>query len=186
MLLQQIEAAAQAGEHAEAEHIDLEQIEIVEIVLVPFDDGALLHRGVLDRHYFVEPRAGDDETADMLRQVAGKSDERLCERDCLLHPRIGGIEPGPARFLPGHAILRPAPERAGERADRIFGQPENLADLADGAAAAIADHGRGKAGMVAAIVTIDELDHLFASFVLEIDVDVGRLAPLRRDEAFEQ
>ena len=40
--------------------------------------------------------------------------------------------------------------------------------------------------MVAAIVAIDELDHLLAALVLEIDVDVGRLAPLRRDEAFEQ
>ena len=50
MLLQQREALADAGEHAEAEHIDLEQPERVEIVLVPFDEGAVLHGGVADGH----------------------------------------------------------------------------------------------------------------------------------------
>ena len=33
---------------------------------------------------------------------------------------------------------------------------------------------------------VDVLDHLLAPLVLEIDVDVGRLAPLGRDEALEQ
>ena len=33
---------------------------------------------------------------------------------------------------------------------------------------------------------IDVLDHLLAPLVLEIDVDVGRLVALRRDEALEQ
>src|SRR5215211_3055572 len=54
------------------------------------------------------------------------------------------------------------------------------------AAAAIGDHGRGKAGAVAAIALVDVLDHLLAPLVLEIDVDVGRLAPLGGHEALEQ
>ena len=45
----------------------------VEIVLVPFDDGAVLHRGIHDRHHLVEPVAGDDEAADMLGEVARES-----------------------------------------------------------------------------------------------------------------
>ncbi len=40
--------------------------------------------------------------------------------------------------------------------------------------------------MLAAIFVVDVLDHLLAPLVLEIDIDVGRLAPLRRDEALEQ
>jgi hypothetical protein len=55
-----------------------------------------------------------------------------------------------------------------------------------GAAGAIADHGRGKAGTVAAIAPIDVLDYVLAPLMLEIDIDVGRLAPLRRDEALKQ
>ena len=52
--------------------------------------------------------------------------------------------------------------------------------------AAIADDGGGEAGAVAAVAGIDILDHLLAPLMLEIDVDVGRLFPLGRDEALEQ
>ena len=41
-------------------------------------------------------------------------------------------------------------------------------------------------GAVAAVAGVDILDHLLAPLVLEIDVDVGRLVALRRDEALEQ
>ena len=40
--------------------------------------------------------------------------------------------------------------------------------------------------MVAAVGAVDPLDHLLAPLVLEIDVDVGRLVALGRDEALEQ
>ena len=65
-------------------------------------------------------------------------------------------------------------------------QAERLADFADGRAAAIADDGGGDAGALAAVFAVDILDDFLAPLVLEIDVDVGRLAPLRRDEALEQ
>ena len=65
-------------------------------------------------------------------------------------------------------------------------EAERLADLAHRRAAAIGDHGGGDAGAVAAVAAIDILDHLLAPLMLEIDVDVGRLLPLRRDEALEQ
>ena len=186
MPLQKIERAAQAGQHAEPEHVDLENAQRVEIVLVPFDDGALLHRGVLDRHDIVEPAAGDDESADMLGEMAGKADQFAGERERLGKARIGRIESGAARMLVRDRLRRPAPQRAGERADRVLRQAENLADLADGAAPAIADHGRGKPRALASVTGIDVLDHLLAPLVLEIDVDVGRLAPFGRDEALEQ
>ena len=50
----QIERLLQAAQHAEAEHVDLEDAEGFEVVLVPFDDGAVLHRRVLDRHDVVQ------------------------------------------------------------------------------------------------------------------------------------
>ena len=75
---------------------------------------------------------------------------------------------------------------AGERADRVLRQAEDLADLADGRAPAIGDDGRGDAGALAAVFAVDVLDHLLAPLVLEIDVDVGRLVALGRDEALEQ
>ena len=116
----------------------------------------------------------------------GKPISSCASASTCLQPRIGRIEPGAARLLLRHAVHRPAPQRAGERADRVLGQAEDLADLADGAAAAIADHGRGQAGALAAVLLVDVLDDLFAPLVLEIDVDVGRLAALGGDEALEQ
>src|SRR5262249_49384229 len=69
---------------------------------------------------------------------------------------------------------------------RVFGKAENLADLADGAAAAIADHGGGKPRALAAVMLVDVLNDLFAPFVLEIDVDIRRLTTLGRNETLEQ
>src|SRR3546814_18712965 len=48
------------------------------------------------------------------------------------------------------------------------------------------DDGGGDARAVAAVAFVDILHHLLAPFVLEIDVDIGRLVALGRDEALEQ
>ena len=98
--------------------------------------------------------------------------------------RLCRIEPG-AREV-GLAVAAAAPDRGRQRADGVLAQAEGLADLADGRAAAIGDHGGGDAGALAAVFAVDILNDLLAPLVLEIDVDVGRLAPLRRDEALEQ
>ena len=58
MLLDQREGLADAGQHAERQDIDLQDAERVEIVLVPFDDGAVLHRRVLDRHQLGQAARG--------------------------------------------------------------------------------------------------------------------------------
>ena len=97
-----------------------------------------------------------------------------------------GIEPGAARIGAVDAGARPAPDIAGERADRILRQAEGLADLARGGARAIGDDGRGDAGVVVAVFSEDVLHHLLAPLVLEIDVDVGRLVAVARDEALEE
>src|SRR5262245_8482252 len=90
------------------------------------------------------------------------------------------------RLFLADAFHRPAPERRSERADRILREPKDLADLANGAAAAIADHGRCDAAALARITSVDVLNDVFAPLVLEIDIDVRRLAPFGRDEALEQ
>jgi len=89
LFLQKIQRAADAGQHAEPEHIDLQNAEIVEIILVPFDHGAFLHGGVLDRHHLVEARARNDKAADMLREVAGKADQLTGEFENQSEPGIG-------------------------------------------------------------------------------------------------
>ena len=116
----------------------------------------------------------------------GKDWISIDERTHLLHARAFEIDAGAVELGVTHRAAAHAPDRGGERADRVFRQAEDLADLADGGAAAIGDHGRGDAGAVAAVVLVDVLDHLLAPLVLEIDVDVGRLVAIRGDEALEQ
>ena len=77
MRFQQGEGLADAGEHAEAEHIDLEQPERIEIVLVPFDHGAVLHGGVADGDDFRQRPARQHEAADMLGEMAREADQLL-------------------------------------------------------------------------------------------------------------
>ena len=73
MLTQEIEGLADAGEHAERQHIDLHQPQFVDVVLVPFDEGAVLHGSIADRHHLVEPVACQHEAADMLGEVTRKA-----------------------------------------------------------------------------------------------------------------
>ena len=186
MLLQKSEALADAGEHAEAEHIDLEQPERIEVVLVPFDEGAVLHGGVADGHDLGERPARQHEAADMLGEMAREAEQLLGELETAGEQRVGGIEPSLAHIVFRQGGVAQTPDGGGERRYGVLREAERLADLAHRGAAAIGDDGGGDAGAVAAVTAVDILDHLLAPLMLEIDVDVGRLLPLRRDEALEQ
>ena len=183
---QQIEALADAGQHAEGEDVDLEDAEGVEVVLVPLDEGTVGHGGILDRHHLGQRPLGDDEPADMLGEVAGRADQFARQIDREAQRRVVRVEPGLADGTVLDTVARPAPDGAGQRPAHVFGQPHRLAGLADGAAGPVGDDGGGDAGALAAVFLVDVLDHLLAALVLEIDVDVGRLVALGRNEALEQ
>ena len=55
---------------------------------------------------------------------------------------------------------------------------KHLADFADGAARTIADHGSDEACALPAVTLVNVLDHFLAPLMLEIDVDIRRLAAL--------
>src|ERR1700719_1609473 len=186
MPLDQIEGLAHAGQHAEREDVDLENMQRVEVVLVPCDDGAVPHRRVLDRHQLGQRAAGDHKAADMLREMPRKADQLRGEVEREAQGAVSGVEPGLAHPLIGDRVVAPAPHDAGERSDDIDAETQDLADLADRRARAVADYGGGETGAVAAVFFVDVLDHFFAPLVLEIDIDVGRLVARGADEALEQ
>ena len=186
MRLDQVERLADTGQHAERQHVDLEDAELLDVVLVPFDEGAIVHRAIADGHGLDQRLLGQDESADMLRQMARHADQLAREEEHAAEVRVGKIEPGL-----GHAIildlrLHHPPMGRGDRGSDVFRQPHHLADLADCRARAVVDHRRGDPGAVAAIFPVDVLDHLLAPLMFEVDVDVGRLLALLGDEAFEQ
>ena len=126
----------------------------VQIVLVPFDEVAVFHRGRADGHDAVQKILGQDKTADMLGEVAGKTDQlrwRNARPARSRHWR-GRSRPGaPGSSLRFVAMM--APDTVGQLAGDIFGEAENLADFADGAARTIADHRGGERGAAMAIAS---------------------------------
>ena len=92
VLGEQIEAALHAGEHAERQAIDLHEFQGVDVVLVPFDDLAVVHRGRLDRHQLVEPVVGQDEAAGMLREMARRADQLAGELEGEAQAPVAEIE----------------------------------------------------------------------------------------------
>ena len=52
MLFQQVETLADTAQHSQREHVDLENAERVQVVLVPFDGGAVFHGGIGNGHKF--------------------------------------------------------------------------------------------------------------------------------------
>ena len=62
-----------------------DELEGVDIVFVPLDDGAVGHGRVLYRHQAREPIACDHEAAGVLRQVARKAHQRVGHLDPVLH-----------------------------------------------------------------------------------------------------
>ena len=77
----QVEGAADTGEHPEAKHIDFQQPDRGEIVLVPFDERAVLHGRIADWNSFHERAARQHEAADMLGEMTRKTDELVRQLD---------------------------------------------------------------------------------------------------------
>ena len=122
----------------------------------------------------------------MLAEVARHADHLLSQRDHPLQMRIAHIHACFLNMLFRDLAAVTAPDRARERTGHIVGKPHHLAHFADRHAGAIVNHRRCETSTVAAIFLVDVLDHLFAPFVLEIDVDIGRLFSFFRDETVEQ
>ena len=122
----------------------------------------------------------------MLGQVAGEADEFVRERDGLGDGGVVRIEPGLLDMSFGQAFAPASPDRIGEGRRDVGREAERLAHLADGHARPVVNHGGADRGPVAAVAPVEVLDDFLTPFVLEIDVDVGRLAALARDEAREE
>src|SRR5437868_4232323 len=89
-------------------------------------------------------------------------------------------------MLIGQARIAVSPYGLGERRGHIRGEAQHLAHFADRPARAIVNDGGADGGALASIALVDILDDVLAPFMFEIDVDVGGLVALLRDETGEQ
>jgi len=182
---EQLDRLGKAGEHAERQDIDLQDLQRIEIVLVPLDHVATVRR-VHDRHDLVQPVAGDDEAADMLRQMAREAHQARGIVEHAPGRRIGQIETGGLGLARRQIGRRPAPDRPGQRGLHILRQAEDLGRLAPRRTRPVVDDRRRQRRMFTPIGLVDEADHLLAPRMLEVDVDIRRLVAFGRDEAIEQ
>ena len=186
MPVDEIETLAQAGQHAEGETVDLEQLERFQIVLVPLDDRALGHRRVFHRHQGMQGMFGDDEAADMLGQVTRETAQLADQGDDALHDARIGIEASLAQGIGQRQIGIGVRIGHAQLVELILGQAKHAANVARRALAAVADDRCRQRRPRATVFVEHVLEHLLASLVLEIDVDVGRLLAFDREEALEQ
>ena len=149
--LDQLEAAADGGQHAQRQHIDLHELQLVDVVLVPFDEGAVLHGRVADRHGLDQRPLGQDEAADVLGQVAREVDQLGGQVEAPASAARPGA-PGPSRTCSSSTFdAVAAPDGVGQRGGDVLGQAQRLADVADRRARAVVDDGGADRRAVAAI-----------------------------------
>ena len=137
----------------------------------------------------------------MLRAVPGEAKDLANELDHRVHPGCGRIEAGGAHTVGGglrqcapfdevvarsQSATAPSVDLVREAVDRVGGEPERLADIADRASPPIADDLADERGTIAAVLRVDVLDDLLAPLMLEVNVDVGRLVAFAAHEALEE
>ena len=181
----QLQRAAQRRQHAQRQHVDLQQLERVQVVLVPLHHAAVGHGGVLDRHQARELAARDHEAAGCCDRWRGKPIS-VCASQAIAAPRASPVQPAGAQRAQHFLLAVPPLVRARHRVDHAVVHAKRAAGVAQHAARSIRDDHRGQRGAVAAILVVDVLDHFLAALVLEVHVDVGRFVALLADEALEQ
>ena len=157
---------------------------VFQVVLVPLDHGAPGHRRVLDRHQVVHRLVTEKESARVDREVPREVLDLPAQADKVIVQRSGRVEAGLRELRRiERTVVR---EELRETVERGLGQTERLADLTHRGAGAIAHDVRHHRGAVAAVPGVDVLDHLLAPHVHDVEVDVGRLVALARQEPLEQ
>ena len=186
MRLNQIERLADAGQHAQRQHVDFQNAQLVNIVLVPFDETAVRHRTIADGHGLGQRVFGQDKTADVLRQMARHADHLIRQLYGARHQGIGQVKASLSRLFRAHLTPPTAPDGFRQCRRYVFRKAHHLAHLTDRHPGAKVDDGGTQTRTVAAIFGIDVLDHLFAAFVFEIDVNIRGFFAFLADKAFKQ
>ena len=176
--------------HAQAQQVHLDNAEIRAILLVPLHHHAARHAGILERHDGIQVALANHHAAGMLPEMARQALDVEAEPQPVLDARVAAVEAGFLRLVEQVVVavhvLEPA-DALREPPDHLFRESEHLAHLPHGALAAIGDDVSCHASPALAVALIYVLDHALALVPgRQIDIDVGPLAALLREEPFEQ
>ena len=184
------EGVSHRGLHADAEDVELEQAELLDVVLVELAHGKS-HPARLDRGAIEQCGVGEQHPARVQSDVARQAVECLDEAEESVELATRG-EPTEARRTQLGQLLERLPriagsdvgEGLGERIDLPRWHPERGTDVAHRVAYAIGVAHRDTGTALAAEALEDEGVDLGAPCGLDIDVDVGQSTAQRREEAF--
>ncbi len=181
------------AQHPEAEQVHLHDAEVRAVVLVPLDDDAPFHRRGLERHDLRQPAHRHDHPAGVLSEVARQALDAHEELPEVRDARVRGVETGGRHLLRevGRAVAvlaeAPLPEVLRDRVHLLRREAQGLRHLARGRTVAVRDDVRRHRGAVGAVRLVDVLDHLLARVARgQVEVDVGPLPALLREEALEE
>ncbi len=174
--------------HPDAEHVELEQAEVLDVVLVE-----LAHRepgvGGLHGGPVEQGGIGEQHPAGVHRDVAREPVEPLHEVEEEVEPGVGEAAGGElgevAQRQPGVACPD-VRERLGDRVGLPRRHPERPADVAHGVAHAVGVHHRDAHAALPAVAVEDRLVDLEPARGLHVDVDVGQRVAQRGEEALHQ
>ena len=172
-----VEAVLQGGEHPEPQQVELHEPHPRGVVLVPLDDGAVLHARVLDRHDLADRTVRQHHPARVDAEMPGRLQQLTRVGDHPLGDVVVGW--GVEHRSPALDLLRPGillPRRV----------PEGLRHVADGVLRPVLDDVRDLRRPLAPVRLVDPLDDLLAPVRVEVDVDVGLLVAQRRQEPLER
>ena len=181
-----VKTAPDRAQHAQCQHIDFQHAQRVQIILVPFDESAVCHGRISDWNHFVEAFIGDDEAADMLRQMPRKPDQFGGHIQCHRKRRFFRVKSGFANMFGRRRSAAATPVQRQKRTGHIAGKPHRLGNFTHSRAAAIGDHRCRNAGAFTPVFLVNILNDFFAPLMFEININIWRLIALGRNKAFKQ
>ena len=186
MLFQKIKSTTDTTQHAKRQHINLQNTQRIQIILVPFHNGSLIHCSILNRYNIFQYTPCDDKASNMLGQMAGKADQLTCKRQGHRDKTVIRIKSGFPYTLRRHTRRRPAPGHFRHGAHHIFRQSQRLSHFANGTAGTVCDNGRREPCPIPTIFAVNILNDLLTPLMLKINVNVRRFVPLGRNKPLKQ
>ena len=132
----QLQRAAQRRQHAQRQHVDLQQLERVQVVLVPLHHAAVGHGGVLDRHQARACRARSRSRPGAATGGAESPSASAPARPLPRHARVR-VQPAGAQRAQHFLLAVPPLVRARHRVDHAVVHAKRAAGVAQHAARSI-------------------------------------------------
>ena len=186
MVADQIKTAVHCAEHTQSQNIDLQQTQGFDIVFIPLNHRTFSHAGVFHWDQSADRTFGNNKTAHMLGEMAGKTEDLIEQFKKVL----GDLPLAITALLLKQClkICLSVPPRHGlaELLNKQCIQPQGFAHIAHRAAGSVADHRGSQSGPFAAVFFVDILNYLFPALMLKVHVYIRWLVAFSGDKAFEQ